>query len=205
MASSLLSADGAHDAATRSRDQTALLRKASEESRGELDGLRGTVGTLQAAVHGHAAALNHYKAQIRAVEDENRQLRQQLRRAIAAAEEAEARQAATEDEASQKDSERSRLLQRLAEAEGQASTSETECRQLRRKLDSFENNFAATQGRMRGAEADVADLRRRLILADAKRDSACGRAEVAESRFEEQEAELLALRKQCSALERQCL
>eukprot|EP00756_Hemistasia_phaeocysticola_P043771 Hpha_TRINITY_DN17341_c0_g1::TRINITY_DN17341_c0_g1_i1::g.137890::m.137890 len=189
--------------AFRSVDQAARLRKASEESRGELAGLQGTVGTLQSALAGHASALVQYKQQLRAVEAENHDLRQQFRKAAAAAEEVEARRDALSEDAAQREAERRRMAQRLVDAEEASRVADSEARQLRRRSDHVEAQLSAVQGRLRATEADAAELRRRLILAEAKRDAAGGRAEVAEGRLEEQEGELAEARRRSLSFEKQ--
>ena len=175
------------------RDRSILLRKAANESKGEIDGLHDDVQSLQGAIAGHANALNVYKQQIRAKEDECRELQTDLKTVKTDNEHLRLRLNAAEEALAQMEAGRRKLIHSASTAEEDAKDKEARMRDLQVRLEGLDQELCFANQRACSADTEIAELRRRLLTAD-------GAAEKAESRADAMSHQLDVLQQQMQDL-----
>eukprot|EP01064_Diplonema_japonicum_P018504 TRINITY_DN27195_c0_g1_i1.p1 TRINITY_DN27195_c0_g1~~TRINITY_DN27195_c0_g1_i1.p1 ORF type:complete len:582 (+),score=200.61 TRINITY_DN27195_c0_g1_i1:40-1785(+) len=186
------------------KDKSLLLRKAADESKGEIEGLQENVSTLQGAIAGHANALNMYKQQIRRKEDENRTLSQELKVLQADMEQTTERNRALELALRMAEDAKRKALSAASEMEQETFLKNARSKDQTMRLDNLDYELTAANQKINAYETELAELRRRLITADSQNEALTARADSATLQLRNVEHELQDFQHATSATERRC-
>ena len=184
------------------KDKSVLLRRAADESRGEIEGLEDNVSTLQDAIMGHANALTLYKQQLRGKEDEVRALQQENNLLRSDIDHLTSKSASTDDIVRAAEDARRRALTQNAELEEQLRQKDSHLKDATMRLESLHQELSTARQKLCIGETELADLRRRLITSDANYDAAHTKAETTTRQLDQLQIEFNDLSHQHGLLDR---
>eukprot|EP01061_Rhynchopus_euleeides_P004958 TRINITY_DN14189_c0_g1_i1.p1 TRINITY_DN14189_c0_g1~~TRINITY_DN14189_c0_g1_i1.p1 ORF type:complete len:603 (+),score=233.94 TRINITY_DN14189_c0_g1_i1:43-1851(+) len=187
------------------KDRAVLLRRAADESKGEIDGLHDNVQTLQGAIAGHASALNTYKQQIRVKEDECRELSLELKAVRVENDHLKSRLDAAEENVQSLEAARRKTSSAVAAAEQAARDKEARMRDLQVRLEGLDQELCFANQRVCNSDTEIAELRRRLLTAEGAAEKCASRADAATQQLNLLQKQLQDLTHTNAAMERKCV